>query len=283
METGFVVPIGSPAGIFVAEYRDRLFPDTPILYTGLDRRRLPPDALEKNASLVGEEFDLPVLSKIFCKSRRKRRTIAIVLGASPLEQYWAAAFRKEFEPFTSRVNFIWLNELSFEQMLGRVKQLPPNSYIFLILLLRDASGVTHNADEALAAPSSSCDAPINSIFQHQLGLGIVGGRLYQAELEGTESARIAVRILHGESASSFPSQDHRVRSSPRYDGARAEALAYRREASSSWQSDLISPTDGLAAIPDPGYSWRLALVSCKHYLSLGCSRILRNADAQKDL
>ena len=27
-----VVPIGSPATIFVAKYRDRLFPETPILY-----------------------------------------------------------------------------------------------------------------------------------------------------------------------------------------------------------------------------------------------------------
>ena len=36
------------------------------------------------------------------------------------------------------------------------------------------------------------------------GLGIVGGRLYRAELEGVESAHIAIRILHGEPASSFP-------------------------------------------------------------------------------
>ena len=35
-----VVPIGSPAGVFVAQYRDRLFSKTPILYTGMDRRRL---------------------------------------------------------------------------------------------------------------------------------------------------------------------------------------------------------------------------------------------------
>src|SRR5437773_2554234 len=35
-----VVPIGSPAGVFVAQYRDRLFPKTPILYTGMDRRPL---------------------------------------------------------------------------------------------------------------------------------------------------------------------------------------------------------------------------------------------------
>src|SRR5205823_412667 len=82
--------------------------------------------------------------------------------------------------------------------------LPPDSYIFLILLLRDATGVTHNADEALQRIHAAANAPINGIFQHQLGLGIVGGRLYQAELEGIESARIAVRILHGEPASSFP-------------------------------------------------------------------------------
>src|SRR3954468_7606941 len=37
-----VVPIGSPAGIFVARYRDRLFSaSTPIVYAGMDKRRLP--------------------------------------------------------------------------------------------------------------------------------------------------------------------------------------------------------------------------------------------------
>ena len=35
-------------------------------------------------------------------------------------------------------------------MLGHVKNLPSNSYIFLLLLLRDATGVTHNADEEMA-------------------------------------------------------------------------------------------------------------------------------------
>ena len=45
-----VVPIGAPASIFVANYRDRLFPETPILYASADRRLLPPGALEKNAT-----------------------------------------------------------------------------------------------------------------------------------------------------------------------------------------------------------------------------------------
>jgi len=199
-----VVPIGSPAGVFVEQYRDRLFPETPILYTGMDRRRLSPHALERNAAFIGENFDGPGFIEDILQIAPATKNIAIVIGASAVEQYWAAAFRKEFEPFTNRINFIWLNDLSLDQMLEKTRALPPDSYIFLILLLRDATGVTHNADEALQRIHAVANAPINGIFQHQLGLGIVGGRLYQAELEGIESARTAVRILHGEPASSFP-------------------------------------------------------------------------------
>src|SRR5437764_4323 len=211
-----VVPIGSPAGVFVAQYRDRLFPKTPILYTGMDRRRLPPDALKKNATFIGENFDLPGFVEDILQIAPATKNIAVVIGASQVEQYWAAAFRKEFETYANRINFIWLNDLSLDQMLEKTRALPPDSFIFLILLLRDATGVTHNADEALQRIHAVANAPINSIFQHQLGLGIVGGRLYQAEHEGIESARIAVRILHGEPASSFPPEIVGPMS-PRYD------------------------------------------------------------------
>ena len=199
-----VVPIGSPACVFVAQYRDLLFPKTPVLYTGSDQRRLPAGALTNNAAFVGENFNLPDMVEDMLQVAPATTNIAVVIGASPLEQFWAAAFRKEFEPFTNRVSFTWLNNLSFDEMLGRVSKLPPHSYILFILLLQDAAGVTHNGDEALKHMHAVANAPMNSIFQHQLGLGIVGGRLYQAELEGVESARIAIRILHGEPASAFP-------------------------------------------------------------------------------
>ena len=60
------------------------------------------------------------------------------------------------------------------------------------------------------------NAPINSIFDHQLGPGIVGGRLYPTELVGKEAADVAIRILHGEPASSFPPKLIE-RLPPRYD------------------------------------------------------------------
>src|SRR4051812_21439241 len=144
-----VVPIGSPAGVFVARYRDRLFANTPIVYTGMDKRRLPPDALDKNAAFVGESFDAPAFVDDMLQLAPDTANIAIVIGASKVEQYWKNAFTQEFARFTNRVNFIWLDSLPFDHMLEQVKKLPPHSFIFVVLLLRDASGVSHNADEAL--------------------------------------------------------------------------------------------------------------------------------------
>jgi two-component system, LuxR family, sensor kinase FixL len=199
-----VVPIGAPASIFVANYRDRLFPETPIVYASADRRLLPPGALEKNAAYIGEIYEIPGMLEDMLQIAPATKNIEVVIGATPLEQLWQKIFQKATEPLANRINFTYYSDLSFDQMLQRAAELPPNSYIFVLLLLRDASGVTHNADEALQRLHQVANAPINSIFNHQLGMGIVGGRLYESDRVGKVAADIAIRILRGEPASSFP-------------------------------------------------------------------------------
>ncbi len=199
-----VIPIGSPAGVFVARHRAKLFPKTvPVIYTGMDKRRLPTEAFE-NAGFVGEDFDLPGLVEDILELAPNTKNIGVVIGASPLENFWLSVLQSEYARFTNRVNFTWFNDLTLEQMLDRAAKMPPDSFLLLILLMRDAAGVTHNADEALKKLHAVANAPINGIFVHQLGLGIVGGRLYQAETEGIESARIAVAVLRGNAVTNFP-------------------------------------------------------------------------------
>ena len=144
-----VVPFGAPASIFVANYRDRLFPETPILYASADRRLLPPGALEKNAAYIGQIYEIPGLLEDMLRIAPATKNIAVVVGATPLEHLWQEVFQKAAEPLANRINFTYYSDLSFDQMLQRVAKLPPNSYVFVLLLLRDAFGVTHNADEAL--------------------------------------------------------------------------------------------------------------------------------------
>ena len=201
-----VVPIGSPAGRFVAKFRGRLFPDTPVVFSGMDKRTLPDGASTANATFVGEDFDLKGLVEDILQLDPQTKQVVVIIGATPLEKYWTAAFRDAFEPFAGRVKFTWVNEMSFEQMQDLVSKLPPHSFVLLGLLIRDAAGVTYNEDEALQRLHAVSSAPISGLYQNEVGLGVIGGRLYQGELEGEESARVAVRVLRGEPIASIPPQ-----------------------------------------------------------------------------
>jgi hypothetical protein len=174
-----VAPVGSPAGRFVAKHRIRLFPRTPIVYTGMDRRTLPPGTLTDNATFVGESFDLPGLVEDILQLQPDTKHVAVVVGATPLERFWAKVFQEEFARFSDRVTFTWFNDLSFDQMLDRAASMPPRSFILVGLLLRDAKGVTYNQDDAIVRLHAVANAPINGMYRNQIGLGIVGGRLYQ--------------------------------------------------------------------------------------------------------
>jgi PAS domain S-box-containing protein len=199
-----VVPIGAPAASFVAKHRDRLFHNTPIVYAAADRRLLPAGALDGNAAYVGQILNIPGLFEDMLQVAPATKHIEIIVGATPLEHLWEEAFKSAAAPLSGRIKFTYYSDLSFDQMLKRVATLPPDSYVFFLLLLRDVQGVTVSADEALKRLHQVSRAPINSLFAHQLGTGIVGGRLLQSDRLGQVAADAAVRILHGEPASNFP-------------------------------------------------------------------------------
>src|SRR5688572_13977979 len=199
-----VVPFGSPAARFLAQYRDRLFPtNVPVIYSGLDERRLPPTALAYNATFIGHHYNLPGLVEDILQLAPATTNIAVILGASPAEKVWKEITQQDFRQFTNRINFTWFDDLSFTEMLQRSKQMPQHSFLLMILLVRDAKGVSLDANDALARLHEVANAPINSIFKYQLGLGIVGGILYDEEAVARESAQIAIRVLRGESITNF--------------------------------------------------------------------------------
>jgi PAS domain S-box-containing protein len=199
-----VVPTGAPAGQFVAKFRDRLFPQTPVIYSWVSKQTLPADTLANNATFVGQSFDLKNLVEDMLQLDPDTNNVVVILGATPLERYWSSEYQKAFEPFADRVKFTYVNDLSFEQILDLVSKLPPHSFVLHALLLRDASGITYSQDEVLERLNEVSRAPVNGMFQYQVGRGIVGGRLFQDEGTGVETARVGARILRGEPASGFP-------------------------------------------------------------------------------
>ena len=180
-----VVPIGGAGVQFAARHRERLFPNTPVLIVAGDPRFVPPGFLATNATLVTQRVNLSGMVEDILQMQPQTTNIAVVFGASNLEQYWVNECRRDFQTFTNRVGFTWLNDLSLEQVLERCATLPPRSFILHGLFVVDAAGVPCERSEALRRLHEIANAPLFGYFESEFSLG----RRRRSAVSGRRSGR----------------------------------------------------------------------------------------------
>ena len=188
-----------------------------MLLAGVDRRFVQNRALAANDTAVAVEHDPPQMIETILRLLPDTRTVFVVIGASPFEQFWLKEVKRGLRRFEDRLTFIWTNELSFEEMLKGCASLPPQSAIFYGVLSLDAKGVRHAEERTLGAFHAAANAPIFGLHSTQLGRGIVGGPLLSIEDLSRNTATVAVRMLRGESPQSLTTPTQ-VAATPAFDG-----------------------------------------------------------------
>jgi PAS domain S-box-containing protein len=197
-DVDLVVPIGGPAALFAQTYRPQLFPATPMLLAGVDRRFVRPGALTENDAAVTVEHNPARIVEDILRVLPDTRTVFVVIGSSRLEQFWLDELKRSLQPFEPRLTFVWTNELSFAETLKRCAQLPPRSAVLYGLLALDAAGIPHTAERVVGELHAAANAPVFALHRTHLGRGIVGGHLMSIEESSRDTAAAAVRVLNGE-------------------------------------------------------------------------------------
>jgi ABC-type uncharacterized transport system substrate-binding protein len=211
-----IIAFGGPAATFVQQHRQQLFPKVPMVITAVDHRRVQYEKLTENDTVVPITNDIPVVFENILHVLPRTKTIAILIGASPIERFWTAELRRELAPLANRVELRWYNELPFEDILRDVAALPPDSAIFSILMNVDAAGVVHETGNALKKVASRANAPIFTYDDSYFDGAIVGGPMFSM-LEGSRiAAAVATRILDGEKAGDIKTPPMKY-ASPKYD------------------------------------------------------------------
>ncbi len=190
-----VVGSARPAARFLVKYRESLFPRVPLLLTAIDARVAPDAPLKPGDAMVASRIDLRLAFEALLQALPDTRRIAIVLGATPLERYWRKEAERELAFLAGRVSLVWLDGLSLAETMQRVAALPADSAVFYGLMVVDGAGVPHERLDALAALKRVAKVPIFSLFEGELGQGVVGGPYLAQSLAGEETARLALRLL----------------------------------------------------------------------------------------
>jgi two-component sensor histidine kinase len=213
-----IVSIGPPAGQFVLKNRGALFAATPIVLTALDSRLVPLQKLKAGDALVATQLDFLRFLESILRVLPDTRSVAIILGDSTLEKFWRRQFEKESAFLAGRVDFIWFDGLPLEQIKERVAALPAHAVVFYGILIVDAAGIPHERLDALAEIKGVAHSPIFSLFENELGNGVVGGPYLAQSRTGREAAHAALRSLSAAGAFTEPTIATIGMERPAYDG-----------------------------------------------------------------
>ena len=195
-----IISVGAPAAGFVQRLREQLFAATPMVFTAVEQRRIQYSNLTASDAVVPIRIDYLALMANILQVLPETKNVQVIVGTSPIEQFWREEIRKEAMPFADRVAFTFYDDLSFEDILKHVAAPPPHSAIFWESMIVDAAGVVHDGDAAFKSLHAASKAPIFGYYEANIGEGLVGGPYAPVLETSRQTAAAAVRILGGENA-----------------------------------------------------------------------------------
>ena len=195
---------GNDALDFALEYRNNLFPDIPIIFSGID---------EKPASLPSWPYGITGITN----NPAYRETLELALRLHPqTEEIIVIGGTKDLADRVSRdkilalsddfdsTRFTYWDDLSIDDVTKRLQQLDAGRLLFLNGTVTDGSGQPLLFDTSIKRIRNACRAPVYGIWDFYLGKGIVGGKLMSASRQGRLAAEMALRVLSGEALQKIP-------------------------------------------------------------------------------
>lgn len=250
-----VVSIGAPAARFVQKYRAQLFPKTPMVLTAVEQRLVNRTDLTENDTIIAVHNDFLTFFDSILQVLPDTQTIAMVIGASPLEKFWLEEAKREVKPLENRVAFVWYANLSFAEILKRASTLPPHTVLFWGLMSVDGAGVAHEGDLALRSLHAVANAPIFSFQEAFFGRDTVGGPMHSIQKSSDKTVNAVIRILGGEKPADIKVQPIGF-ASPKYDWREMQRWGIR-ESNLPAGSEILFRESRIWE----RYSWQLALIA----------------------
>jgi signal transduction histidine kinase len=200
-----IVAVSPLALDFVLDHRDELFPNVPVVFASVNRSRIGEIARAPNVTGIAVTRELTSTLDLALMLHPGTRAVFIPAGRSAQEHTWTDEARSSLQRYHDRVRIEFLTDLTMTDLEARVAHLPDHSLVLSAgLMYYDADDQYFLPEEVLRRICRAANVPVYSTGEPELGLGIVGGSLYDMAPVGTAAGAMVRRILAGEPVARIP-------------------------------------------------------------------------------
>lgn len=187
---------------FLLEYSEKLFPEVPIVFCGVNQFN--PSELTYRPHFTGvvEGFDIESTLETALKLHPNTSSIYYINDGSLTGLAIQEALDQSYQNMAITIPLVRL-EGDLEDIEQMIPQLPKDSMILFLIFFKD-SQETYDESQAISRVAAISQVPIYGVWEFGLNKGIVGGKLTSGFYQGETAARLALRILHGEQVHTLP-------------------------------------------------------------------------------
>jgi PAS domain S-box-containing protein len=192
-----------PALQFALAHRDELFPGVPIVFYGVDRRRIAGQQMGPAMTGVTETVGVRATIDLALHLHPNTKTVAVITNGSEYEKYWLTAVQGELLRHQNEVSEIDLVSLPTSLLLEKIATLPPQTVVLFQEAPQQSIRPAIGAYEILARVGQRL--PTYCIFPVLcLDRGGIGGAESDGKEQIASAAYLAGRVLSGERPESIP-------------------------------------------------------------------------------
>ena len=193
-----VVSHFTPAGDFMIKYGKEIFPNVSAVLGYYEGEEENYKKLPENYFSVNGTYGVKSAVNVILQAQNHVQKIYVVAGDSERERKVIQKFKVDVESFTNQVEFVYLNKLSFEQMLDTIKGIDQKSAILYLFLFKDVAGQSFIPGDALKKMYEVAPVPIYGSVSVFVGQGSIGGYMASQEVFGNEVGKVGDKVLQGD-------------------------------------------------------------------------------------
>ncbi|MCP3683334.1 MAG: PAS domain S-box protein, partial [bacterium] len=189
---------------FIIGIRKELFPNTPLIFCGIDH--IKPERIAGQKPIYGiEEADSTASTiDLIISMHPDLESITFIADDTSTGNLMIEKTKKIKSSGQKNINFNYLTGMTLENLQSTLRKIPNKTVLFYLSFIRDKNGNIFSIENSMKLIANSANVPVYCSWGFRPGTGVLGGNILSGYKQGEISATIARRLLDRNSVEDIP-------------------------------------------------------------------------------
>ena len=189
---------------FALKHREKLFPQVPIIFCGVNNIALP---IREDFNNITGTLEVPGVRETVetaLKLHPGLKKLYLINESGTSGKSDREAIELVLEHFSHNFESTWIEDYNEKDLSRKLATIGDDSFIILLSFFIKKQDAIFSISEGAKFVTESTSRPVYSMWEYFLGKGIIGGMVTSGKYQGETAAHLAQRVLNGENPNTIP-------------------------------------------------------------------------------